>query len=192
MKEISHKINEAKSQLEKALSAEKAISASLAHSNEQQEGIIHDLQTELKHLDTQQASTQGKYEQTDKDRHNERQKAEQAHSKLIELTVKLETSENTMQQLKKQTTDHEQQLKQYNTKNHLFEKEAAVALQQVSNLKRQLEEQADYVQQQASTLTHVQKINNKLNSEIKQLEKAKAQAEQTAAIAEIKLEQNNT
>lgn len=192
MKEIASKTNEAKSQLEKALSEEKALSASLAHSNEQQENSIHDLQAELQQLGMQQASIQGKYEQADKDKHNERQKAEQVHSTLIERTIKLDVSENTVQQLKKQTTEQEQQLKQYQEKNHLFEKEAAVALQQVANLSRQLEEQEDSMQQQASMLTHAQKTNNKLNSEIKKLEKANAQAEQAAVIAEIKLEQSQT
>ena len=80
------------------------------------------------------------------------------------------------------------QLTQYQTKATQSEKQAAVAGQQVSDLNQRFNEQIEARQQQTTLLVSAQKTIEKQNMELKELERAKAQAEQTAVIAQVKLE----
>jgi chromosome segregation ATPase len=189
--EIVTKTNDAKAQLETNLSKEKAISLSLANSNEKQEATINELQHKLSNLNDLLAKSQGRYEQADKELQTERKKTEQAQVALTELNLKLEILENHMNNIKKQNADYELQLTQYQTKSNHSEKQAAIASQQVVDLNKRLNEQIEYREQQTSTLLCAQETIEKQNMELKELERAKAQAEQMAVIAQVKLEHAN-
>jgi chromosome segregation ATPase len=188
MAEITSKISEAKIQLETDLCEEKAVSLSLADSNEKQEAVIDELQDKIFKLEALLAKAQGRYEQADKEAQTERKKAEQSRVKLTEFSLKLEASENNLGNMKKQNADDKLQLTQYQEKATQSEKQAAVAAQQVSDLNQRFNEQIEARQQQTTLLLGAQKTIEEQNVELKELEKAKAQAEQTAVIAQVKLE----
>jgi len=191
MVEIATKIKAAKRQLETNLTEEKAISLSLADSNEKQDAIINELQEKIAGLEAMLAKAQGRYEQVDKEAQTERKKAEQLQTRLAETHLKIKTSELNMDGMKKQNADDKLQLTQYQAKAAQLEKQEAVAAQQVSELNKRLNEQIEYQQQQTTTLLCAQETIEKQNEELKVLERTKAQAEQTAVIAQVRLEHAN-
>jgi len=191
MAEIAIKMKAAKRQLETNLTEEKAISLSLADSNEKQDRIINELQERISAVAIIQAKAEVRYEQAEKEAQTERKKAVQLHTKLAELSLKLSAAELNLGSMKKQNTDDKRQLTQYQAKVAQSEKQEAVATQQVADLNQRLNEQIEYRQQQTVVRVSAQETIEKQSEEIRILERAKAQAEQTAVIAQVKLEHAN-
>lgn len=191
MAEIGTKLKAAKKRLETDLSEEKTISLSLAESNEKQDVLINELQEKTSDLERMLAKLQGRYDQADKEAQMERNKSEEFHTKLTEIRIMLSLSEDNTNTMEKKIAENNSQLTLYHDKATQSEKQEAVATQQVLYLNKRLNEQIEFRQQQTVTLVCAEETIEKQNEELKKIERARAQAEQAAVIAQVKLEHLN-